>query len=144
LTGLFFFGILKKFRAFLMTYLVKLNWINGTQWEAEPEVGDVYTDPVKIYWNEDDSVSEVEFSMHGTLLMMTSRYSNELGVLESNWCLGHFIKNSYAKQYVEYVLKGYAETSNLAHCPAVLYVDWDGGDAYTLGGELICKEMFTS
>lgn len=120
----------------------KLNWINSTQYRNEPEVGNIYTDPVKIYWEDYNSVSEVEFTMYGTLLMFRSRYCNEEGILESHWCLGHFVNNKFAKQFAKYVLKGYAKTSGLAHCPAALYVDWEGGDAYNLAGELITSKMF--
>ena len=131
-----------------MSTIVKIHWYNNTPYENESEDCDIYSDNATVYWEDDSSVvagtsySTVTFDVRGGLLFMRSRYSNEQGILESNWCLGYFHKNNYAKQFAEYVMQGYAETSNLAHCPAVVYVEWDGADAYTLGGELITKETF--
>ena len=126
-----------------MSYIYKITWNNDTQYEEMPQLGDISTDPIRVYWEDSESVSEVQFFMHGSLLMMEVRYSNENGFLKQSWCLGHFVKNVYAQQFVEYVMAGYVQTQNLAHCPAVAMVDWDGPDAYTLGGELITSEMFS-
>ena len=114
------------------------------QWDGEIEP---YTQPVKLYWNEPDEdgyveASEVEFFIHKSLLVMKSIYSSPQGFLVSNWCLGYFNKPEQAFPYAEFVINIFKETSHLAHCPAVVYVEWDGQDAYDLSGELITKEYF--
>lgn len=103
---------------------------------------DDYAQPVRIYWEDDGSSSEVEFFLHNGLLMMRSQYSNELGILVSNWCLGYFNTMENAIPYANFVVNTYKKHSNLAECPAVVYVDWEGSDAYDLAGNLITKEYF--
>ena len=114
------------------------------QWDGEIEP---YTQPVKIYWNEPEEdgyveVSEVEFFIHKSLLMMRSRYSSLQGILESNWCLGYYNKPEDCYNYAEFVFNTFKQHSNLKECPAVVYVEWEGQDAYDLSGELITKEYF--
>lgn len=116
-----------------MTDKIVLDWSDDAY---EP-----YTQPVKVYWDEDE-VSEVEFFIHKSLLMMRTNYSNLQGVLQSNWCLGFFNKPEDAIPYAQFVMDTYCKHSNLKECPSVVYVEWDGADAYDLKGELITSDYF--
>jgi hypothetical protein len=118
-----------------------LNWTNDSRWANEPEVGQVSA-MVTLKWEEDETC-HVTFSMEGNFLVMSTIYQNYQGELKSSWCLGYFIKNEYAKKYAQFVLEGYNETSSLAHCPCVLYIDsYEAGYMTTLGGDVIEPKMF--
>ena len=122
-----------------MTVATKLEWDHSTPWASAPELGSIYTQPVKF--NYDDNYEyEVEFFVAdgyktGLLFAIVKSFYADGYPCEMSYCLGHFSTNEGAKKFAQFAFEHFVETTTWSVCPSFEPVDWIGGDAYYLNGE---------
>jgi hypothetical protein len=109
------------------TTSVTLQWGNSSPW-ANPSPNDIYTLPVSFMVG-DDKV-DVEFFVSKMRLILKSVYYLHSGKEIIHHNMGEFMDTvdskvavQKIKQYVQYVIDGYAQSGNLLHCPIFEMMD---------------------
>ncbi len=126
---------------------IQLTWNNGTQWDSFPELGQIYSDSVKIH-RLDEGYFRVSFYVGegrriGMLFVEVESHDCDGYSHTLHYCLGQFYKNEGAMKFAKFALEHFIETETWSVCPSFEAIEYIDGEPHTLGGDEIVSELYT-